>query len=441
MALSGTTRSFTAELTDAVFVPLSAEEVKQLPGLGDPGPEPLVVQQLTWYRKQPQAVLSLYPYRRNPGTGRFERLVSFTWRIEQIKTGALLGSQKAYPASSKMASGDWYRFSVAQDGVYQLTYDDLEDLGVDVSNLSSDAINVYGNHTGLLPFQNSLLPPTDLIQNAIWVQDGNDGQFGPGDRILFYASGPHRWDQDTNGNFRHTKNVYSDSASYFVGINSDLPKRVSDVSLSNDPLTTTVTAFDDRQFIERDLVNLLKSGREYYGETYDLTTSYNYSFSVPFVRSDADMCLVVDVTSRTLGSGNASSWTVQAGSGLNTTFSVQGVIDNYAGLYTRAYRDTFCFQSAQSTLPITVSFSKYDPVTSVGWMNWLELTCRRDLKFFGDQLSFRDKASVGPGSVSEFSVDQAQNVYRIWEIHRSHQRGQRGLHRHGCAEGVADRYR
>src|SRR5690606_8543518 len=121
--------------------------------------------------------------------------------------------------------GDWYRFTVAKEGVYELTYSFLQQLGVDVENLASDAINIYGNHAGLLPFTNLPHLPTDLLQNAILVEDGGDGVFGPGDRLLFHASGAQRWVTSPDGRyFSHVKNVYSDSASYFLAIGTDLRK-------------------------------------------------------------------------------------------------------------------------------------------------------------------------------------------------------------------------
>ena len=77
---------------------------------------------------------------------------------------------------------------------------------------------------------------------------------------------------------------------------------------------------------------------------------------------------------------------------------------------------TMCFQTAAGTLPVSVTFNKYDAVTSVGWMNWLELNCRRDLVFVGDQVSFRDLATVGVGHITEFTVQQGQNIHQVWEI-------------------------
>ena len=81
-------------------------------------------------------------------------------------------------------------------------------------------------------------------------------------------------------------------------------------SLSDDPATATVTAFNDRQFIERDLANLIKSGRTWYGEYFDLVTSYTFNFNIPFpVVGDTSVLRVAGV-GRTLGTANSSSFSI-----------------------------------------------------------------------------------------------------------------------------------
>jgi Peptidase family C25 len=49
-------------------------------------------------------------------------------------------------------------------------------------------------------------------------------------------------------------------------------------------------------------------------------------------------------------------------------------------------------------------------------MNYLEVNARRDLKHTGDQFAFREPLTVGPGRISEFSIDLASAVERIWDI-------------------------
>lgn len=416
IALSRGVNAIAPSLVDVQYQALSAaEQAAWAEALRDVGPQPELQAYVGWYRKAPQAVVTLYPFRRDPATGRLEKVVSFNLELGGLRSAEGVGRPKNYPASSRLASGDWFRFTLVRDGVYRITYDWLRELGVPVEGLASDQINIYGNHFGMLPFENNVPRPTDLLINAIEVVDGGDGQFGPGDHILFYATGAQRWERN-GALFSHVKNAYSDSASYFIGLGVDPPKRIQNVPLAQGTPTTTVTAFNDRQFIERDLVNLIKSGRTFYGELFDQVTTYNFQFEVPFLVPGENATLTFSGAARTLGVSNSSSFQVSSGSALSTTFTVQGVGENYTADLARNFEQTFTFQPSGSQVPVTLTFNKFNPITSTAWLNFLRLNCRRELRMVGDQLAFRDVVSAGPGNVAEFVVQQGQNIHRIWEI-------------------------
>lgn len=417
LALPAGVSAIQPRLEGAVYLPLNSAELATLPGMGRPGEEPEMHAVVSYYRKAPVALVDIRPFRRNTVTGKVERLVSFDLVVDPVRKGGPAGAQyKSYPDHSKLASGSWYRFTVDQDGVYAIDRAFLQSLGVDVNGLASDQINLYGNHFAQLPYSNSVERPTDLVINAIEVQDGGDGQFDGTDRILFYATGPDTWSLSTDGTqFRHIRNTYSNTASYFIGIGTDAPYRIQNAVLATDPATHQVNAFNDRQFIERDVLNLIKSGRQFFGEVYDLVDVYNYSFTVPNIRTDAPVTLLINGAARTVGS-STSLFQFSVGSFANGSISIPGVGTGYTGPYANPFTDTLVFNSPQSTLPITVTFVPNDPITSIGYMNYLELNARRDLKMAGDQLMFRDLGSVGTGNVSEFTVDLASQVYRIWEV-------------------------
>ena len=412
--LSMGTTGFTAYLTEPQWKPMTADEVAALPGLGQPGSEPVLHTTLRSSRKQPNALVDIEPYRRNAATGQIERLASY--RLSIVEDHTPRGGQRAniYPDHSKLANGDWYRFTVPTTGVYELSYQFLQQLGVDLGNLTSDAINVYGNHAGLLPFTNLPHLPTDLLLNAIRVDDGGDGTFGPGDRILFFASGATRWERSADGRlFNHVKNVYTDSSSYFIGIGTDPPKRISNAVLSDGPATDQATAFNDRQMIDNDGVNLIKSGRIMFSEIYDQVTTYNYNFTMPNLRSTDTTWLKVNLLGRSIG--GASSFNVQA-AGTARNINILSVGTSETSPFGNYVSTLWGVTASGNSLPISVTYNKYDPITSIGYMDYIEVNARRELRMTGDQLAFRDLNTVGPGRIANFTLDQAGAVQHIWEV-------------------------
>src|SRR5688572_6973974 len=81
-------------------------------------------------------------------------------------------SQRTYTSNSVLSSGTWYKIAINQPGIYKIDLAFLASLGISQANISSSAIRLYGNGGFMLPENCNGLRPDDLIENAIWVEDG-----------------------------------------------------------------------------------------------------------------------------------------------------------------------------------------------------------------------------------------------------------------------------
>jgi len=124
MPLSGNITGIAVGLIDPRFEPLTKEELGLWPALDSIGPEPVITAMVGIHKKIPQALIDIVPFRRDPANGQLQKLVAFQLEVNTTKGGGM-GSPKAYPANSKLVNGDWYKFSVAADGVHKLTYEFL----------------------------------------------------------------------------------------------------------------------------------------------------------------------------------------------------------------------------------------------------------------------------------------------------------------------------
>lgn len=417
-SVNGVPARASASLIDTEFEPLSSEERNAVD-------EEALSEEI-----EPEAVIGLargkaylsvqfVPLRKNAQTGMIEKLVSF--RLESNVSGSMgTGDRSARTTSSVMASGDWYRIGVSEDGVYRINYDFLESAGVDVQSLQPDQINIYGNGSGLLPIQNSEPRFDDLQPNAIRVVGGEDGSFDSGDYILFYAKGPHRWNySEPLEEFRHVKHLYTDTSFYFIGIDVGAPKRMNTVSSSTAPATHNVTSFDDYSFYEIDQVNLIKSGRTWYGETFDIQNSYTFSgskFSFPNIRTDELAKVRFDFIARTVGLNVSSTFNVNVNNGEATeAVSVESVSGNYIYAYAEPESARLDFNPGTSDFNIQIDFVPYNS-SSKGWLNYISMNVRRGLTMTGNQMQFRDVNSVGPGNVADFVISGASAVRHLWDV-------------------------
>ncbi|MGK7391317.1 MAG: type IX secretion system sortase PorU [Candidatus Cyclobacteriaceae bacterium M2_1C_046] len=166
---------------------------------------------------------------------------------------------------SVLSAGEWYKFAVEQEGIYKLSYADLQNAGISISTVDPKNISIYGNRGGMLPQLNSVARPYDLEENAIKVVGGEDGVFNSQDYILFYAQGPdaYFYDQATEI-YQHERNIYSRKNFYYLTITGQDGKRISflpDLGTSNHAIST-YTRID---YFEKDELNVWSSGREWFG--------------------------------------------------------------------------------------------------------------------------------------------------------------------------------
>jgi len=215
-------------------------------------------------------------------------------------------------SNSILSSGNWYKIAVGETGIYKITYNDLINMGVDVNSINPKNIRIYGNGAGMLPELNSQSRPDDLAENAIKVIGEDDNVFDANDYILFYAQSSVTMNiRQNNTGFEHKMNLYADSTYYFLNTEIGLGKRITLQPSLTDTPNYIVISFDDFQYHEVDLFNLLKSGKLWLGEKFDSILTYNFSFFFPNIDTSNQINFKASVAAR---SGVTSSFSILANS-------------------------------------------------------------------------------------------------------------------------------
>ena len=366
-------------------------------------------------KKQNYGIIYFIPIIYNKNLGVYQRVLSYKLKVNTInKNLNNTTNLKKSAQNSVLASGDWYKIAVLKDGVFKLTYSFLKNIGLDVDNINPQNIKVYGNGGKMLPEVNSTFRHDDLKQNAIYIEGENDGVFNSSDYILFYGQSPNSILLNSSNNlFYHQLNRYSDTTYYFITASTtiDSPKRIISTSTSLTP-TNVVNTFNEYQYYEKDIYNLIKSGQDWYGEPFDIKTQYDFVFNVPNIDLSSPVNINVSGAGR---SGVASSFNVTSG-GSNVTINFATIlINNYTSQYANNGTGSFTFNPTSDLININISYNKPNS-SSVAWLNAIQLNARRNLKMTNNQLFFRDLNSVGTGNVSQFNISNANNIVKIWDI-------------------------
>ncbi|MFO8055273.1 MAG: type IX secretion system sortase PorU [Bacteroidales bacterium] len=364
-------------------------------------------------RKQAYGSFKIYPLKISSDGNYIKLLQSFSYSIHykfRAKNTNKAGHQ--YADNSVLSTGEWHKLRISRSGIYKITYEDLNNYGLDVSSLDPSEIQIYGNGGQQLPYNNSTPNPDDLIENAIYVSAGNNGRFDPGDYILFYAQGPVTWNYNySQQRFMHSKHEYDKHAYYYLTYGQNQGKRIQNDTSSPGTANIFTSSYDSYQYHEKDSVNLLKSGRRFFGETFDIQTSYNYRFNFPDLDPASPVKFIIAVAAR---STQNTSFALDI-NGNSRSLLVPAIPGNYNSWYAKASRDTFSLNIQDPQINFQVSYNKPQS-SATGWMDYIQVNAREQLVFRDQQLAFRDVSATGNGNIAAYTINNASSGVKVWEI-------------------------
>ncbi len=402
-------------LTNLQFAAVSALEARAVKSR-ELGSSPTVK---TFYGKGPQGIRLAYCFhpfvKRN---GEILKVTSFEAVLseQRLPINTSVKTKKAQSVVNPLVSGDWHKISVAEDGLFKITPGYLTDNNISTDPISINSLRVVGTGVGMLPELLSESRPAGLEEVALEVVDqNNDGLFNNNDYALFYAQGPHKWNYNpSSGNFTSAVNIYRNRNYYFLSVNSGASP--SPGQLNPGPAATVlVNSFDDYASVEDENVNLVGTGRQWFGDEFEFTLSYNYDFTFPDIITTEPAKLLVNVVGR-VSSSNTSMVTSYAGAPLLTNaIAAYPTLGNYPNFVTRTVeKTTFTPQGPNLTLNLTYNNSS-NPA-GVAWLDRIEIQARRALNFRGPSISFRDIRSVGAGNVAQFNITNANPNVKVWRV-------------------------
>lgn len=374
------------------------------------------VESHTVYRqKKAYTSITICPFRKN-SAGNLERLVVFNLsaKAEAASTTARQPLRRT-TTSSILNSGDWFKIAVTQTGIFRMGYNYLKNLGVDVDHIDPRNIRIHGSGGGQLPYRNADTRFDDAPENAIYVEGESDGTFGPNDFVLFYGTSQTRWKYNsTTGLFNHSINQYCDTTYYFITAGNVPGKRISQQPGSSLTPTDFVSKFDDYSYHELDEYNLLKSGREWYGDRMD-NINNTKSFPVSFLNHQPTDSVYVSgsLLGRSISNGsNYFKVSIDATEVATLNYGVVGTAS------TDTYANTVTFNSGKpmSINIVSVRFFSSD-AGGQGWINFVDVNTRCGLNISGrSQFRFRDSRSVGMNRVAAFSISGATGNHLVWDV-------------------------
>ncbi|MBN1180668.1 MAG: type IX secretion system sortase PorU [Bacteroidales bacterium] len=353
---------------------------------------------LSYIEKKPYLELFFYPFIIEDGN--LKRITDFSFILEQ-GTERISVKKGTYKSSSLLSTGKWYKIKVSDDGIYTLTYTDLENMGF----TNPQNARLYGYGAGMLPELPGHRKYDDLVEIPL-IHYNNS--------IIFYLEGPHKWTYGNNF-FYHSMHLYSDYMYYFI--TTDITSGNSIVNLSGGGVANQqVTSFDDYDFYEPEYVNLLRSGKEWYGNPMSFNLYEYFSLYKKNILRDEPVKMRFNAIARTYYSTNISVTCNNDSLGLISILGLGGNLGSVTGAYANGGNALFSYSTHSDSLNIELKFNKRANYTEEAWFDYVILNARRKLKLEGNDLIFRDVNSVGIGNISKFQLDNATENTLVWDV-------------------------
>lgn len=323
-------------------------------------------------------------------------------------------SVRTYKKNSVLATGSWYKVAIAAPGIYKIDVPFLKSIGISDPQLSSASLRVFGSGGQMLGEANAAPRYDDLPETALYVEDGGDGVLDGNDYALFYAPGPQRWIYNPGlKTFSHQLHLYADTAWYYITVRGTGLRATT----ANNSLTGALPeyAVDYHSFYERDSLNFLNSGKQWWGQEFSkvvgLTRSYRFNLPAP---PAGPVSVSMRAAARS-SSGSNFNATVNKAAAVSNLYLLPVTDNIFEGVATAAAA-TGSANATQAQLDIGVEFVP-GSINDRGWLDYIEVQARCPLVLPATgMLDFRSTLYAGSGQWSRFALYNADAQTKVWDV-------------------------
>lgn len=312
---------------------------------------------------------------------------------------------------SPLATGEWYRMELKESGIYKIDADFLSKAGISLSAIGNiNSIRIFGNGGEELPENPLAARPNGIEEITRHILDRNgNGSFDTDDVVLFFGKSPRGWKyRPSDRMWYHYINHYTETSVYFLTFGgAGRGRDMSALPSSAIPGGYTPADFTSKLFVENELENLAKSGRQWLGELFDMSRTVNtYTNALPGFVATRPTTYTFAFCSR---SSSIDTFRVQENGQaigppiLMYDIDVSSIVDvKYYQAPPVTIERTGALPGDRSVLRI--SFGTRNNAAQ-GWLDWFEILFPRRFEADNDVLLFTspDTTAVVNYTLSKFS--------------------------------------
>src|SRR6185295_1096974 len=239
--------------------------------------------------------------------------------------------------------------------------------------------------------------PNDLDEISLYISGESDGKFNPGDYILFYGQGPDSFQLLANkGVFSYQNNLFTNKNFYFLTVGASAGKRMATTDNLGGSFPV-VNEFDDFGYYETEQINILHSGRTWFGEFFSSTTEYTIRFDTPGILDGSNLKLITQMMGQSF---NPSSFQYFINNVSVGQHDVPPIFDAQYAEKGVLVADTINLTlnqvngNGKSSQDVKIRFNRAASQQSLAYLDYILLQFKRNLALYGDQTVFHSLNSL-----------------------------------------------
>ncbi len=309
-----------------------------------------------------------------------------------------------YAASSVLSSGRWYKISIKESGMYQISYSQLKSWGFQ----DPSRVRIYGYGGALLPETYSTNDIDDLPQIPI-VHNNN--------RIIFYGQGTVKWWFDNKSNtMKQRQNTYANEGCYFITESDVEQVTTTPAYIYETPSEELVEIYDGYSLHEQELASMSRTGQMFFGEDFRYTQTRNFSFDIPGIETEYPMRVDIAFGAKITGGtgslrvyhngtkiSDGSNWSIAANT--DATYEFMKYISPSATCTPRGGKEEFSITYQSGGMTVNAR------------LDYIRLSYKRRLQLYDGAVQFRVhdytlRQSYAIGGMNEQCI--------VWDITTQH---------------------
>jgi len=333
-------------------------------------------------------------------------------RLSFLLYFTLLGIYSSGQSSSILSSGQWAKLAVTANGIYKIDYRTLQTSGFDPASVNPQFIQLYGRGGGMLPQSNQESRPIDLSQISLSEYGLDDQSFDRDDYLLFYAEGPGIQVIEESGHLLYQKNLYSDTAYYFLTVGSHSGSRVNSMVSLGDT-HQQISSYQAYFYHELERENMLSSGRHWFGELLSATNRVRIRYeNAPELLPGTSMEIIANVVNT---SQQNATFTFSVNTAPAGTIAVTGVGSDTYDDKGIVVQDTLISNGIQVNDRGNLDYEIGFQGPGNGMLDYFTATYEAPLTFSSEPLYFTSPKSLS-SQISSYTIENLPANASIWDI-------------------------